>query len=451
MTIAETYARYISSGTFEDLPPHVVQDARKRILDLVGVAIAGCGLDFPVMAAGLMLDAGGRAQSTVIGHQQKLPMASAAFVNAVYAHSLDLDDGHRFSGFHPGVCAIPAALAVGEPTGATGADVIQAVVAGYEVSLRVGKSINPSHLKRGFHTTGTAGIFGAVAAAARLLRLTQQQTANAIAIAAHGASGLMQFTMAKPLNPAHAVHQGILSARLAQQGAVGSRDIFEGKNGFLGAFSDSADIKSMTSQLGERFDMLVTLTKQHACCRHAHTPIDAALTLCAEQGIRPEDIESIHVRTYPVATQVCKLNLTKDPNEARFSLPISLALGIRYGQAGPDVFVKDRVDDPLVQELASKIDISISSEWEEKFADQYRGVTLTITTISGKEFTRSQPLAKGEAELPLSDEEVFKKFDSNAQFLFSPRTSQRLLDVIMALEQHPITDLTALLATPDNQ
>ena len=375
-------------------------------------------------------------------------MASAAMVNAAFGHGLDLDDGNRFSNYHPGVCAIPSALAVAEATAATGADMLKAVVAAYEVSIRIGKAINPSHLKRGYHTTGTIGVFGAAVAAARLLHLNPEQTANAIGMAAHGCSGLLQFTMAKPLNPAQAVRQGILCARLAQQGAVGSREIFEGKNGFLSAFADSVRMDAMTRGLGEQFDMLGTSTKMYACCRHIHPPLDVALGICAEEGVKPEDIESIDVQTYSVALQVSNLKLDpKDPPEAKFSIPVSLALGICSGQAGPEVYRMDRIHAPDVRELASRINISVSPEWDRRYADQDRGVTLTIKASGGREFTRSQPLPRGEAEIPLSEEELFKKFMSNAQSLYSSQTCQQLLDTIVQLDRNPVSDVTELLTS----
>jgi len=449
MTVLHTYADFICSDRFAALPHEVLEEAKRRVLDLLGVAAAGARMDFSRMAAELMLESGGRPESSVIGNPQKLPAHCAGFVNAAFGHALDLDDGHRFANLHPGVCAVPAALAVAESLDASGEAMLKAVVAAYDISARIGRCINPSQLKRGFHSTGTLGVFGAASAAAQLMRLTPEQTGNALALAAHGACGLMQFTMAKPLNPAHAVHQGILCARLAQKGAQGSPNIFEGKNGYVHAFADVFDLEALTRGLGEEFEIQRALTKAHACCRHAHTPLDVALELCAAEAIRPGDIASIHVATYPVAMQVLTRELhPKDASEAKFSLPVSLALGICRGQAGPEVYTLERIADPEVLDLAAKIEVGVSPEWEKTYP-QNRGVTLTITTRAGKVFTRSQSNAKGEAELPFTDEELFRKFTTNAGRLFSGAATQRLLDMILELERHPARRLAELLATPD--
>jgi len=183
--------------------------------------------------AQLIINNGGREEATIIGSSVKVPMANAALVNGAVSHVVELDDGHRIAKGHPGVTVISAALAVAESLGATGKELITAVVAGYDIFVRVASSINPSHLNKGYHTTGTCGTLAAAAAASSLLKLGEIQTANALGLAGIQASGLLEVTidgqMAKVLNAGKAAYGGVLAALLAKENAEGPKSVIEGK------------------------------------------------------------------------------------------------------------------------------------------------------------------------------------------------------------------------------
>jgi len=191
--LSEVYADFALNTRYEKLQPEVIEQAKKLILDLVGVALAGYKLmEFPRIVVEYMAGLGGTPEATIIQRKKKFPAVNAAFSNAACAHALDMDDGHRFAALHPGTATIPAAIAAAELSGASTKDVIAGVVAGYEIMIRIGMAINPSSLNRGFHPTGIMGPFGAVAAAANIMGLSREETIGALGLAGLQASGLLQ-------------------------------------------------------------------------------------------------------------------------------------------------------------------------------------------------------------------------------------------------------------------
>ncbi len=242
MAITAAFARYVTSMDCERIPSEVLAVARRAILDTVGCGIAGSREPAAKIARELGRQDGGVGRATVIGVNDgadalRLPPQNAAMVNAVAGHALDYDDVNSMG--HPSVPVVFAALAVCEDTGASGRDLLTAYVAGVEVETKLMKAFTESHYLVGWHSTSTLGVFGAAAAAARLYRLTPEQTATAFGIAGSEASGLRQNfgTMTKPFHPGHASWSGIIAARLARAGFTADQAIFEAPLGFLAVFA----------------------------------------------------------------------------------------------------------------------------------------------------------------------------------------------------------------------
>ncbi len=222
--ISSLYADFTVNTHYDNLKPEVIQQAKKLILDLIGVSLAGYQLmEFPSMIVGYMASLEGKPEATIIQTKKKFPAVNAAFANAACAHALDMDDGHRFAALHPGTVIIPAAIATAELSGASTKELITGVVVGYEIMIRIGMAINPSSLNRGFHSTGIIGSFGAAAAAANIMGLSRKETIGAFGLAGLQASGLLQVNhdvegaKVKPINPARAATSGLLSCILAQR------------------------------------------------------------------------------------------------------------------------------------------------------------------------------------------------------------------------------------------
>src|SRR5213082_736674 len=232
--LTRTLAAQASAVTYEALPEPVRELARQCVLDYYGVALAGADDPLATILLDELAEAGGAAQASIIGHQAKLPVLSAALVNGAIGHALDYDDVNLAMPGHPSVAILPGLIALAEQRRSSGGDIIAAFVAGYEIACRIGMALRPGHYDRGFHATGTVGCFGAAAACAHLLGLDVDTTAQALGIAGTQAAGLKsQFgTMCKPFHAGKASQNGLLAARLAARGFSSRADLVECVQGF---------------------------------------------------------------------------------------------------------------------------------------------------------------------------------------------------------------------------
>jgi len=449
--LSSYYADFILNTPYDQLKPEVVLQAKKLILDLVGVSLAGYKLmEFPRLVVTYMKSLGGIPEATMIQTKRKFPVLNAVFANASCAHALDMDDGHRFGALHPGTVIVPAALGAAELAKASTKDLIMGIVLGYEVMIRIGMAINPSSLNRGFHTTGITGAFGAGAAAAKIMKLSQEQTVGALGLAGLQGSGVLQVNhddegaKVKPINPARAAQSGLLSCILAQKGAKGPLDIFEGEDGFLKAFTDEVKKDLLTHDLGKKFEICNTYTKLYAACRHTHACIDAALEAFHRSQIGVEEINSIAVETYPAAIRLAGIADVTTPSAARFSIPFSVALALIKKDAGADKYCDENIRDETIQRLCRKVTLSFSEKWETLYPDK-RGATVRIIDKKNKEWSAEVDLAKGEPENPAAWNEVYQKFFTNASLVLPEGDVKTLGNTIMNLEDFALDRLTELL------
>lgn len=449
--LSTSYADFILSTRYDQLKPEVILKAKKLILDLIGVSLAGYKLmEFPRIVVNYMESLGGTSEASIIQTKGKFPAVNAAFANAACAHALDMDDGHRFAALHPGTVIIPAALAATESSGATTKELIAGVIAGYEVMIRIGMAINPSSLNRGFHATGITGPFGAVAAAANIMKLGREETIGALGLAGLQGSGLLQVNhdvegaKVKPINPAKAVMSGLFSCILARKGAKGPLKIFEGEDGFLKAVTDEVKNDLLTRDLGKEFEICNTYIKFYAACRHVHACIDAAMEAFHQSQIDIAEINKISIETYPAAIRLAGITDVTTPSAARFSIPFSVALALIKKDAGADKYSEENVRDKDIQNLSRKVELSVGHKWERLYPDK-RGATVHIIDGRNREWSAEVKLAKGEPENPASWEEIHHKFYTNATLLISDEDVKKLGDIIMNLENFPLDALINLL------
>jgi 2-methylcitrate dehydratase PrpD len=448
--LSKIYSRFATEIQFEDLPPEVVLQAKKCILDFLGVALVGSTTELASIVFDYFSEIDGKPEAMVLGKKRRVPAIHAALINGAFAHALELDDGHRWGGLHPGSPTIPAALAAAELSGALGKELIVATVAGYEITLRIGKAINPSHLLRGFHSTGTVGPFGAAAAAGRMFGLDSKKMIQALGLAGLQAAGLLQVMheggMAKAFHPGKAASAGLFSAQMAMKGATAPEHIFEGEKGFLRAMSDKTESKWLTEGLGTQFEMNKIYFKVHSACRHTHPSIDALLKILRENPLGPNRIERIRVETYPVALEFCGHKLGEGvptSSDAKLSLRYSLALAALNGSCGIDAFNERELARPEVQRLAGRIELAASEKWGVLYPEK-RGAAVSIW-IDGKVLESEVELARGEPENPISMEELFEKFQTNATRVVSIELARRLQQAIMDLDRLSIPNAISLL------
>jgi 2-methylcitrate dehydratase PrpD len=357
-----------------------------------------------------------------------------------------MDDGHRFAALHPGTVIIPAALAAAEMSGTTTKELIAGVVAGYEVMIRIGMAINPSSLNRGFHTTGITGPFGAAAAAANIMKLGSEEIIGALGLAGLQGSGLLQVNhdvegaKVKPISPARAAMSGLLSCILAQKGAKGPLNIFEGEDGFLKAITDEVKTDLLTRDLGREFEICNTYLKFYAACRHAHACIDAAMEAFHQSQIDIAEINKISIETYPAAIRLAGITDVTTPSAARFSIPFSVALALIKKDAGADKYSEENIKNERIQSLSKKVELSIGEKWEKLYPNK-RGSSVHILDNQNRMWSSEVDLAKGEPENPASWEELYSKFLNNATLLLSEKDTRKLGDTIMNLENSSIDDV----------
>ena len=435
-TIATRLASHITRVGYGDLDATICEQTKKLVLDLLGVALAGFQLmEFPRQMVAHLTTVAGCAQASLIAGGTKIPAANAAMANAVCAHALDMDDGHRFGGLHPGTAVIPAALAAAELTGCSGREFIAAVVAGYEIMIRVGRAVSPDAIKRGFHLTGIAGTFGAAAAAGKISGLSPDTLAGALGMAGLQSAGLLQVNhdaegaKLKPLNPGRAAGAGVMAVQLAQAGARGPKRIFEGRHGFLKAFTETADPESLTRDLDRTPAISGAYVKLYAACRHCHAPMEAAREALAQSGRPLADIERIKVETYPLAIEIAGNGAPGSPSAARFSIAYCVA----------QLLIKRRAD-PEIQALAAKVRVTSGHKWAGRYPDQ-RGATATLLVKDGRSWSAQVRFPSGEPENPASWATLEHKFFTNATTLIPAAKAKQLATVVMDLENRSIADL----------
>lgn len=412
-TISEQLARFISDVTIEKLPADVIEMAKLCFLDWLGSVIAG-GTTPPVrMFVQVAKGLGGTPQATVIPDGSKTSCHLAALVNAASSHVLEMDDLHKPSVLHPAAPVIPAALAVAERDGISGGELLPAIIVGYEVAIRAGEALGPSHYQF-WHSTATCGVFGAAAAAGKLLRLRPQQMVWALGSAGTQSGGLWEFlvegAMSKQLHPAKAAADGLLAALLAQQGLTGASQIFEGEKGLGRAASESPDLARLTKGLGDGSPrILETSFKAHAACYHIHSTIDAALDLRTRFNLKPADIRRITVRLYSVALDLLEKVEPASPYAAKFSIPYCIATALLKGRVGLDDFTEEGIQDRTIRQLMSLVELQPDQELDQVYPETWPASVTIETTTGGQHKTRVD-YPKGNPKNPITREGLIEKF-----------------------------------------
>lgn len=445
MGVTKDLAEFVVNTSYDNLPGEVVEHAKLCILDWLGAALAG-SLEPPAkIVASILEEIDGGGECTVVGTHIKASCTDAAFANGILGHAVELDDIHEEAIIHPAAPVLPAALAAAEHTKSSGRDLITSVVLGYDVEIRIGMAIGPSHY-RFWHPTGTCGTFGAAAAAGKLLGLDVEGMVNAFGLAGTQAAGLIEVfgSMGKPLNPGRAAESGLWAALLAERGFTSSNSILEAERGYCRATAERFDPNRITEKLGGRFEILNNIFKIHASCGHTHGAIDAVLSLSRGYGIRPRAVDRIVVGTYPIAVDVVGGRYEpRTASEAKFSLPYCLASALIYGKVGLEEFSEERLIDPEIRELSRKVVVDVDPEYINARLGRAK---VTIHTIDGKEFACRVDVPRGYPGNPVARGELEGKFVELASLALPGERVRRIIGIVNGLEGlDRITPLTDLL------
>jgi 2-methylcitrate dehydratase PrpD len=407
-----TLAAFACGLNFDGIPAPVIRRAEDLFLDWTASVLAGKSAR-PVQA----IDAYARAMGPASGAAEVLVSRRttsphfAAMVNAAASHYAEQDDVHNGSVFHPAAVVFPPALAVAQATGASGREFLTAVVAGYEVGIRIGEFLGRSHY-RVFHTTATAGTLAAAAATGRLLGLDAATMLHAFGSAGTQAAGLWEFLRdaadSKQLHCAHAAASGLASAYLARDGFTGARQILEGAQGMAAGMSSDADPSRLTDRLGSRWATAETSFKYHASCRHTHPSADALLALMREHGLKAGDIEAVTAHVHQGAIDVLgRVVVPGTVHQAKFSMGTVLALVAEFGFAGLDEFDRHFLA-PEVAALRDRVTMRLDAEIDRAYPQRWIG-KVTVTTKDGRTLQARVDEPKGDPGNTLTRPELENK------------------------------------------
>jgi 2-methylcitrate dehydratase PrpD len=440
-------AEFSAGLRFENLGDGARRAVRRHLLDTLGAAIAGTqGAPSRIAAKTLaQLESGGDVP--VPGTSGRWQRLSAAYLLGASAHGLELDDGYRPGSVHPGAPVIPAVLAAAWGNKVDGPRAATAIAAGYEVLTRVAETIHPASRKRGFHNTPVTGVMGAAAAAASVLGLNAHQTANALGIAASSAAGLFAFLHGggeiKRLHPGFAAREGLFAALLAANGMTGPAGVLEIEDGFLQAFGgDAADVEKLVAGLGDGFNVARCYLKPYACCRHLHPGLDAVMAVARDEGVTAADIAAIEIGTYSIAAGHARGGWD-EMAAAQMNYRFCTALAASEGQVGIAQFDAAHLADPVLAELAEKVNVSVDEACEAEYP-RLRSAHVTVRTTTGAQHHRYIDEPLGSARHPLSDEAVVRKFQDLVAPVLGAVGTDRLRQTVLALDT--LTDVDTLLA-----
>jgi 2-methylcitrate dehydratase PrpD len=435
-------ATFAATLQFETIPHEVLRRAEDLLLDWAGSALAGKGARPVETIARYAEQMGGGLNAgpceILISRTHATPMF-AAMVNAAASHYAEQDDVHNGSVFHPAAVVFPAALAVAQALGRSGRELLTAVVAGYEVGIRVGEFLGRPHYKI-FHTTGTAGTIAAAAAAGRLLNLTPTQMLHAFGSAGTQAAGLWEFLRdaadSKQLHTAKAASDGLMSAYLAQAGFTGARRILEGAQGMGAGMTQDADPAKLIDRLGFRWTLAETSFKFHASCRHTHPAADALQQLMREHGLAPDAIARVDCHVHQGAIDV--LGPVVNPqtvHQAKFSMGTVLGLIAESGSAGLTEF-ESGFNTQRVAQFRGKVHMVLDKEVDQAYPARWIG-KVTVGTTDGRTLHGRVDEPKGDPGNTLSRTELEEKAARLAAFsgAATPAEMAALADKIWSISR----------------
>jgi 2-methylcitrate dehydratase PrpD len=428
---------FVSGLRYAALSDEVRHYARRHVLDTVGVMIAGAGGEVATRAEAVLAAVRPAGRIPVPGRARRADLIDAAFLGGTAAHGIELDDGFRQGSVHPGCVVTPAVLALGYERHSDGKALMEAIVAGYEAEIAIGRACHPDLRQRGFHPAAACGVFGAVMAAGKLRGLSRQQLANALGIAASSAAGLFAFVNGgadiKRLHAGHASREGLQAALLAEQGVEGPPDVIEARDGFLQAFAFGRAGKARAVALppAAPFGITDCYIKPYPCCRHIQPAVEALTALLAEEKIASDDVQRIDVATYRIAAEHAETGWD-DFASAQLSFPYLMGLALRFGAIKFEHFSEEMRRDPAFAAFARKLTVTAPPEIDRLYP-QLRPARVTVTTARGS-FTRQADEALGSRIVPFGDAGLKAKFSDLVGPVLGAARAQELMRQVWALD-----------------
>lgn len=415
-----------------------IEQLQTLIIDFFAAAYAGYkqNREFNKRVESVVCPQGGTEESFVFSQSRKYPARLAAFMNSVYGHGAELDDGNKKAAGHAGVHLIPAVFALADKLGSSCDDVLVALATGYEAFIRISSAAQPGLVARGFHSTGAAGTLACAAACSRLYHLNAQGIEDAIALASTMTGGLLSYgdsrPAIKPLNPGKAAENGVFAAMLSNAGVQGPTDSLEGQNGWFHAVTETYDPGLLKG--ADHLLLHDCYFKLYPSCRHTHCGIDAGVAL--HNRAPAEDIDAVNVYIYPNAIKLAGIKIPKDQDETKFSIPYTLACALMQGSYG----TADMDPPRLTPEILAMID-RIHLIPDETMEDRKRGIRGTkveVMTKNGEKLEETVLVPKGDPENPLTREDIIDKLRVCAQGQADEPQIMKLVDDILKIRGESI-------------
>jgi 2-methylcitrate dehydratase PrpD len=457
-----TLADWAAGLRTADIPDNVKDHARKFILDNFGCQIAGATLSWSQAYYDVVRRTRTGTHSTVAYFGDKLAPDDAAFLNSTFNHANETDDTHLKSPTHPGGIAVPAALAMAEYANADGDKLLAAVIAAYEIQIRISWACSPYLIYRGHHPPVGVGPFGAAAAGGVLLGFDKATMLNALAIAGSHSAGLIEYTKTggsvKRIHSAIPTAAGVRAALFAQVGITGPHSILEGEKGFCKVFAGDYDLKRLTDGLGSHYHLLDNALKPYSCCHLIHAAFDALDNLRDRVPLAPEQVKSIKVYTNsePILSHIGSIIEPEDILGAQFSLPFSMAMRLHHGGRGVNGgngfwdYPRINLKDPKLVESARNVKCVVASNNEWSAVDKGAGIEVEMT--DGRVLKEIVTYSKGMPENPMSADEVKEKFRSLVDPILPAGRPQEIIDAVDSIEKiTKIDDLVRLLVVPPSK
>ena len=445
--VTRRLGEWASGLDLASIPGDVVAHLKTCVLDSIGCGLFGAAQPWGVIAGDVAVVFSGGGTSSLLARPEKVSAADAALANGTAIHGFEIDDAHVSSSHHPGAVTLPASLAVGEAQHSSGAQILTALAAGYEVGIRVGICAGVTHSTSGYHVTGTVGTLGAAAAAAQLLRLPPGKTAHALGLGATQAAGLYSARtagMAKRFHAGRAAQSGVIAAYLAEKGFTGSLEALEAPfGGFMSTLHGQSDPGSILAELGERWETSRVGLKPYAACASAHTTIDGVREL-KRRGLSAANLERLTIHMSKKG-QV-NIGWPYHPAEiitAQMNGYYAAAVTLIDGEAFIDQYTEDRIADPKILALVPRIEIIHDPDLDRGGAAKRHAVKIDAALKDGSTLSAYVEQRRGSADHPLSAAEVEQKFSRLAATFLAEAAIGELIEIVGQLELQP--DLKRLI------
>lgn len=449
--MTQLLANFSANLKFEDLDPDLVLNSKKYLLDGIGCGLYGSCLPWCQIVNRFIKEQRGIKESTLWLQKFKGPSTNVSLGLGVMIHSFDFDDYHNAK-VHLGSVVIPAAITTGEQIGASGKNVLAAMVAGYETMVRVSLATGPNSSRlKGWHLTGTIGTFGAAAAAGNLLGLNQNEMTSALGMAGTQSAGLWAFTadgaMSKRFHAGRSSQSGVMGALLAKKGFKGPTQILEAEDGgFCRATSDQVNLPLALEDLGKKFLSGEVNIKPYACCASAHSSLDAVQQLVQMNGMTPQDIEKVLIKTAKGVKVQCGFEYKPlSALQAQMSLQYCVAVFLLEGKALVEQFREEKIADPKILDMARRVEIVVDPEIDKVYPDKFAS-KVEMTMRSGKKVETRVDEPLGSPQNPMTFDQVVKKFESLSTQVLRKDRIEAIIEEVEHIETLPdIRNLTQLL------